>query len=379
MGTLDELMTGWRGYTSGVTAGLHRYPAAVVMMAMDKLVGADAGPGGGKLSYKEALQAIRDLEAGDIENNPKAALAGNIIGAMATAPIAGGAGVARSALNAGILGGTSGFTANAGMDNAVRDTAVGVGLGGTLGALGGVAQKGINAATGWVTNKWATEVAGRATAVRDAAEAEFSKLVKHKGNIREKVEEILSGTRRASPEQVAAAKKLNDANNATRQWEQRAAVARGEQPQTAQMNPKDTTGMLFSEDLGTTLGLLRPVALQGIGAGTAAGTIAAATGNDPWQAAMWGAGGTTAANMLRSQIPTAAARAVAAMAARVPQGGPLTVARVTTRAGVEPAQALMKPLPIETAQPIVVVEPEELAPWEKPKAQVPEEKAPWER
>ena len=145
-----------RGALNQALLGLDRYPAAGMMVAMDALRGGVAGK---KLSYKQALAEIRELERFDEEENPKARMAGQVVGGIANAATTGGASllpiIGRTALQGGVLG----FTEKEGMDGTALDTLKGAGTGAVMGAAGGLVGKGIDAAR---------KVAGRLPEVQNA-------------------------------------------------------------------------------------------------------------------------------------------------------------------------------------------------------------------
>lgn len=133
--TLGDLVAGVRGVGAGASLGAIRYPAALSMVGIDKLIGE------GKLSYREALALIREQDRADMEEHKGARLAGEIAGTIGSSLATGGGGLLAQAAKAGATGAISGFTANEGMENAGTDTLRGAALGSTLGALGAGVQK----------------------------------------------------------------------------------------------------------------------------------------------------------------------------------------------------------------------------------------------
>jgi hypothetical protein len=135
---LDELggnvNAGIRGYATGLTGGLVRYPQAAVNKFFN----------GG--TYEENLAGIRESEAQAASEHPVAYYGSNVVGAVQPAGLAmkvlGGGTKAALAANTA-MGALNGATANAGSEGTTAmDTAVGAGMGlagGTLGALGGKA------------------------------------------------------------------------------------------------------------------------------------------------------------------------------------------------------------------------------------------------
>ena len=148
----DSALAGYRGVTQGVTGGLARYPAAVAMMGMDKVMGR------GKMTYDEALQAIREQDAQDRAEHPYARIGGEVAGGLGQAIATGGGGMLAQVGKSAGLGAVNGFTANGGTDNALMDTATGAGLGALFGAGGAkLAAAQVNAArAGYLAKQQAT-------------------------------------------------------------------------------------------------------------------------------------------------------------------------------------------------------------------------------
>ena len=134
---LTDLLNTLRGFGEGATVGAIKYPqAALLAQVMD-------------IPYSEALKKIESQKR-DLAGS-KAYQAANILGSLAPALVTGGGTIpAQIAKNVGI-GALGGFTANEGMEGALKDTLIGAGLGGALGTVGAAipaAQKGIRSIMG---------------------------------------------------------------------------------------------------------------------------------------------------------------------------------------------------------------------------------------
>lgn len=136
-GELGRAVKGAQAFATGAvksaSLGLSKYPTAVMVKVLDQFMG------DGKMTYKEALEATK-MKLDEMEKeNPKAMMAGNLVGGTAAAIGTGGGGLALQVGKTALAGGVSGFTEN----ESLKDAAVGVGTGAAFGAAGAVAQKGM--------------------------------------------------------------------------------------------------------------------------------------------------------------------------------------------------------------------------------------------
>jgi len=152
-----------RGYGEGATAGLAKYPAAVVLQIARKISGDD------NISYKDALALVRAQNAEAEKASPSSYMAGNILGAVHTGALTGGGGIAAQAAKTGATGAISGFTQNPEENGTTAmDVLTGGALGGALGATSGAAQKVAGALIKGAVKTRNREVAGKLVEARDA-------------------------------------------------------------------------------------------------------------------------------------------------------------------------------------------------------------------
>jgi hypothetical protein len=126
------------GFGNGVLAGLGTYPVAAIAMGADKLQNPTAiNP----LSWKDALKYTRQAQSDAQEQNPisytGAQMLGGGVGFGKAAGAVGTNSVKGLALIGAGQGAIGGYTANDGDALDYGDAAIGAGVGGTLGALGG--------------------------------------------------------------------------------------------------------------------------------------------------------------------------------------------------------------------------------------------------
>lgn len=180
---MDAFLPFVRGVGTGATMGLHKYPSAGIMMALDKLMGE------GNLSFGEALQVINDQQANDRETNPVASYGGQVVGSLVPAGnmVRAGANIARM-VPAGAVGMATGIGSGAvigagqgaigGFNERqdLGDAAIGAGLGTVLGGasstLGAVGNKAIRE----TARKVAERHYGQANAARSAQVARLGEL-----------------------------------------------------------------------------------------------------------------------------------------------------------------------------------------------------------
>ena len=140
-----------RGFGEGKTAGLIKYPAAMVMMGLDKAVGE------GKMTWNDAKDAINQQRKDDADNHAIAYLSGNVAGSVGGIP---GGGVATAAgkvlqrIGPVGQGAIQGYTQNENLG----DAATGAAIGGAAHVIGGaVKMVGQGAKNAYVTNRAAGE------------------------------------------------------------------------------------------------------------------------------------------------------------------------------------------------------------------------------
>ncbi len=117
-----------RGFGSGASMGLHKYPAAAMMMMLDQMVG------NGQLSHREAMDIINQQQQEDRARYPVASYGGEIAGAFVP-----GAAAARGITSlGGAMRAGAGMGAVQGYNEQQRpmDAATGAALGGALPAAG---------------------------------------------------------------------------------------------------------------------------------------------------------------------------------------------------------------------------------------------------
>lgn len=136
MSIFDNAVAALRGVGTGASAGMLRYPVAAGIAALDKATGGQRPIGE---MYADALAAQRSIDAEDQRNTPLARLAGEIGGGLVTAVATGGGSIPAQIGRTTALGALSGFSQNEGLENTARDVA----LGGTIGAVSGVAGAGL--------------------------------------------------------------------------------------------------------------------------------------------------------------------------------------------------------------------------------------------
>lgn len=136
-GLLDKTMTAIRGFGQGATAGLIQYPQAILKQAGRNLNGEPDSPTN---SFKSNLADLRGENTDLATSQPAQWYGGNAAGAVTSGVISGGSTLGGLAARGAVQGGTEGFTQNENLG----DAAVGVGLGGTLGAIGGGASTWLN-------------------------------------------------------------------------------------------------------------------------------------------------------------------------------------------------------------------------------------------
>ena len=113
----------------GVTAGAIKYPAAVIMKAMDTAVG------DGKMTWADAYDALKGQHTENMKDRPGSTIAGNILGGGTLAYLTGGTSLPGMLASNAVIGGVSGFTE----DEKLSDAALGAGTGVVLGGAGRVA------------------------------------------------------------------------------------------------------------------------------------------------------------------------------------------------------------------------------------------------
>lgn len=159
---LSDLLNTLRGFGEGATAGTIKYPQALLLA---KTMG---------IPYEQALAQINQ-ERRDLSSSA-AYQAGNIGGGLAQGLVSGGATLpAALARNVGI-GALGGFAANEGMDNALKDTLMGAGLGGATGLVGGLMPKVTQAAKTHLSKNPEVQAIA-AKQLEDQAATRFAKLL----------------------------------------------------------------------------------------------------------------------------------------------------------------------------------------------------------
>ena len=335
---INGIMPAWRGYTSGLTLGTHRYPAAAAMVLADKAVG------DGKLTYEQALAEIRAQDAADMEEHPYARAGGEVAGTVLNS--AGGAGGAlRVAGRTALAGGVQGFTGREGMENAGQDTLTGAAVGGALGAAAAGGQKALVnfAKSRYVAQKQA--VIDKAAGAADDFVAGNTPLARFIQNLPDRIrpktpEEVKAFIARAA--QTNAGKGLKKGMPTSAQEELRTLYSGMDAAKKLSMlagksgddalrqirNPLKSDAIAFTKETTRLAGQLTP----GIATGAAAGgAINYFRGEDPLEGAKVGAATVGLPLLLRK--PDLAVRAAGALSSRVPTAPvPETAARLGTNA-----------------------------------------------
>jgi hypothetical protein len=124
--SLRTLLEALRGYGEGATLGAIKYPQAALMTVVNNE------------PYRDNLAEI-ERQRRELESSPAYQVA-RVGGGFVPAIASGGGSLGVVAAKQAAQGAVSGFTANEGMDNVLRDTGLGGAVGGGFGLLGGGVQ-----------------------------------------------------------------------------------------------------------------------------------------------------------------------------------------------------------------------------------------------
>lgn len=195
-----------RGVGTGASMGLHKYPAAGIMKALDYLMGE------GKMTYAEALEAINAQQQEDRDENPVASYGGQIVGSLSPAGAARSAGIGiakavpntigglmKSVAGAGAVGAGQGAISGFNENQDLTEAGLGAGLGAILGGAGqAISGLGSKVLRG-ITRKTAAEHQDLAGAAIRARKKELKEIMK----------DVAARGKRAKPSEREAKKIAN--------------------------------------------------------------------------------------------------------------------------------------------------------------------------
>lgn len=297
MPTLNDLvdsgLAGVRGFGTGASMGVVKYPAAGLMLALDRLVGE------GRLSPGEALQLINEQQQADRTEHPYASYGGEIAGSIAMPGAAGARAATNIAkmttsravpiLSTGVIGAGQGAIAGFNERQNLDDAAVGAGVGGVFGAGANMTQQALNKATRAAAARTATVARNQAQVAREAASTRLS---------------ALQQAAQADPKNVSLRELVKAEARSVKGFEQSArkstdAIRTLRNPRMSDAAALDSIGrrQLFNQTIANNFG--RRAADSGLGfsaGGAGIGGVAGAgygylTDRDPVQAALLGAAG----------------------------------------------------------------------------------------
>lgn len=371
-------MAALRGFGTGASMGLVKYPSALVMKMLDAFMGQG-------MTWSEAIDAINRQQQQDREQNPIATAGGELAGAL-VAPVPGlgtakatttlgklGLSTAKGAATGAIQGGVSSFNENQSLDEAGKGAIAGA----TLGALGGAAQ--VAQAAG--VEKMAQLAARKQKVDANNAIKHLDDLITDAAERKARMTKVGVDTADVQSELYRLQRQKTEVKAAQSAARKTASTARGFANNPERM--KKVTGALnkgavedvlgsTSNRLGAALGgALTPGDMLLGAAGAGAGYLA---GGDPTTMMVLGALSPALARGAQGILP-AKAKLGASMLSAMPNAGPTAaraanlaiVPRLAAEQPMPPQPAPQEPAPQVQAEPDVEMEPLVLdtAPWEE--------------